>query len=322
MLLAGIWWWGVRRSRQSPGNAELRESTAGIGAVSGHAAGPVDDEPSPSPRMHDGSRDWGVPPLEPLNVHTADFEPVEFDDLPMTAQTDPLETTFDLGVAEREAAASKYVRVPTLRMNDVVRAAAEESPSKIPAQPESAAPAPRAPRLSPAQGPAPPPPQPEAQAPPQSSTAPTASPAQGPNACETQRIVSVRVCAPGDMRWAGSDLMAALERHGLAHGRYQVFHRRHSDGRTLFCAASLIEPGTFDIARMPAEEFRGLTLFAVLPGPAEPVQTLEALIATAAGLAETLHGVVQDSKGATLSQQRAEALREDVSRFQSQLTMN
>jgi cell division protein ZipA len=300
LLLAGIWWWGVRRSRQSPGNAELRESTAGIGAVSGHAAGPVDDEPSP--RMHDGSRDWGVPPLEPLNVHTADFEPVEFEDLPMTAQTDPLETTFDLGVAERESAASRYVRVPTLRMNDVVPIAVEESPSEIAAQPESAAPAPAAS--------------------PPAAPAPTASSAQGPNACETQRIVSVRVCAPGDMRWAGSDLMAALEKHGLAHGRYQVFHRRHSDGRTLFCAASLIEPGTFDIARMPEEEFRGLTLFAVLPGPAEPVQTLESLIATAAGLAETLHGVVQDSKGATLSQQRAEALREEVSRFQSQLTMN
>jgi len=101
--------------------------------------------------------------------------------------------------------------------------------------------------------------------------------------------------------------MAALEEHGLAHGRYQVFHRRHSDGRTVFCAASLIEPGTFDIARMPEEEFRGLTLFAVLPGPVEPVQTLELMIATAAGLAQCLHGVVQDSKGVTLSQQRAEA---------------
>ncbi len=43
--------------------------------------------------------------------------------------------------------------------------------------------------------------------------------------------------------------MAALELHGLAFGRYQVFHRKHSDGRSLFCVASLIEPGTFDLAR-------------------------------------------------------------------------
>jgi cell division protein ZipA len=116
--------------------------------------------------------------------------------------------------------------------------------------------------------------------------------------------------------------MAALENHGLAYGRYQVFHRRHSDGRTLFCAASLVEPGTFDLARMPEEQFRGLTLFAVLPGPAEPLQTLDALIQTAGELAETLRGVVQDSKGVPLSQQRAEALREDVARFQAMLTMS
>jgi cell division protein ZipA len=110
-----------------------------------------------------------------------------------------------------------------------------------------------------------------------------------------------------------------LENHGLAHGRYQVFHRKLSDGRTLFCAASLVEPGTFDIARMPKEEFRGLTLFAVLPGPADMLQTLDALVETARELAETLHGTLQDSKGMPLTLERAAALREDVVRFQALL---
>src|SRR5271168_3208481 len=27
VLLAGIWWWGARRSAQAPGNAQLRETT-------------------------------------------------------------------------------------------------------------------------------------------------------------------------------------------------------------------------------------------------------------------------------------------------------
>jgi cell division protein ZipA len=99
-----------------------------------------------------------------------------------------------------------------------------------------------------------------------------------------------------------------------------VFHRKHNDGRTLFCAASLVEPGTFDIARMPEEEYRGLTLFAVLPGPADALETLDTLIATAADLADTLQGAVQDATGAPLSSQRAEALREDVARFQESLS--
>jgi FtsZ-interacting cell division protein ZipA len=146
-----------------------------------------------------------------------------------------------------------------------------------------------------------------------------ATPPQVPNISETQRIVTIRVCAAGESRWAGLDLMSALENHGLAYGRYSVFHRKHSDGRTLFCAASLIEPGTFDIALMPQEEYRGLTLFAVLPGPCDSLQTLDAIIETAAELAQALRGTVQDSKGLPLSQQRAEALREDVARFQASL---
>jgi FtsZ-interacting cell division protein ZipA len=134
-----------------------------------------------------------------------------------------------------------------------------------------------------------------------------------------QRIVTIRVCTVGEARWSGNQLMAALELHGLAFGRYQVFHRKHVDGRSLFCAASLIEPGTFDILEMPDQEFRGVTLFAVLPGPSEPLETIDELVGTARGLAEELSGMVQDSNGMPMSPQRAAALREDIARFQASL---
>ena len=87
-----------------------------------------------------------------------------------------------------------------------------------------------------------------------------------------------------------------------------------------FCAASLVEPGAFNLSKMPQEEFRGLTLFAILPGPLEPLLTLDAVIETAGGLASALHGTLQDAHGDPLSMQRAEALRRDVARFQAQLT--
>jgi cell division protein ZipA len=152
---------------------------------------------------------------------------------------------------------------------------------------------------------------------PESSSA--ASPAQAPNASEQQKIVTVRVCAPGEVRWSGATLLSALELHGLAYGRYQVFHRRHVDGRSLFCVASLIEPGTFEPARMMTQEFRGITLFAVLPGPVEPLLTVDELLGAARGLAQELSGMVQDHKGMPLSPQRAAALRDDVARFQASL---
>ena len=113
--------------------------------------------------------------------------------------------------------------------------------------------------------------------------------------------------------------MHALESLGLAYGQYQVYHRKHGDGRSVFCVASLVEPGTFDAAAMPEQEFRGVTFFAVLPGPLAPLEALDALVATARDLARELGGTMQDAKGIPYSPQRAAALREEVGRFQALL---
>jgi cell division protein ZipA len=271
-LLAGIWWWTARRSNQTPGNAELRESVVGKPANSAPAAPTLDSRYADSDdeaesgdtefgRSPPESRDWGVPPFEPLNIRTAEFDQVPVLDGPMMVHADPL---------------------------PVIQPDTAPPPSPAPSAPAGA-----------------------------SIAAPPSA-----NASDLQRIVTIRVCAVGETRWSGAQLMAALETHGLAFGRYQVFHRKHTDGRSLFCVASLIEPGTFDVAEMADQEFRGITLFAVLPGPVEPLETMNELFGTARGLAEELSGMVQDGKGMPLSPQRAAALREDIARFQAQLPGN
>ena len=63
----------------------------------------------------------------------------------------------------------------------------------------------------------------------------------------------------------------------------------------------------------------GVSLFAVLPGPLEPLHTVDVLLATARDLAKELAGTLQDAKGLPFSPQRAAALREDVARFQASL---
>jgi FtsZ-interacting cell division protein ZipA len=131
-------------------------------------------------------------------------------------------------------------------------------------------------------------------------------------AAEMKRIVTLRISALKDAPWNGVDLMTALEDHGLAHGRYQVFHRKHADGRTMFCAASLVEPGSFDLALMPRQEFRGVSLFAILPGPLPPAQTFDAMLGAAEELALALNGVVQDAAGQPLTPERTAALRLEV----------
>ena len=305
LFIMGIWWWGSRRSRQAPGNAELRESTiaAPVGMHAPVAAGVETD----GLELRAGTRDWGVPPLEPLNIRTADFEPVNVE--PLSIAPEP-----HVPAAARGEPPAPEQAAPAAGGGTAAEAPAQPAPavvtSPLAAPPPTLA-APR-PSATPAHVSA---------APAVADTAATGTHAEGPNPSQTQRIITIRVGAVGESRWQGSALLAALEHHGMAFGRYQVFHRRHSDGRTLFCAASLVEPGTFDVSQMPRQEFRGVTLFAVLPGPIEPLQTLNELILAAGQLATTLHGNVQDSKGRPLTQRQAEAIREDVAQFQSMLSV-
>jgi cell division protein ZipA len=321
LLLAGIWWWGARRSRQAPGNAGLREpvipkpapvrATEDAGMTE-HTA--FDQDPAPRDR-DPAARTWGVPPFEPLSIRTAEFdEPPAVEPMSSRAQPFKSEPFHAEPWADASAATVADARAAP---SEPWPAMAEAAVPALPSEPWPAMPEAEVPALPSEPWPA----MPEAEAP-----APIAPPAANAGAvadpAELQHIVSIRVCAPTDTQWAGIDLLAALENHGMAHGRYSVFHRKHSDGRTQFCAASLVEPGTFSLASMPHQEFRGLTLFAVLPGPVEPLQTLDALIETAGALAQTLDGTLQDSDGLPLTVQRAEALRAQVARLQSLPPMN
>jgi cell division protein ZipA len=274
-LLAAIWWWSARRSAQSPGNPELREPTPPLDP---RYANSNDEDMRAQPRP----RDWGVPPFEPLSIHTAEFDHVPVFAGPILINAEP--------ALLPDSVASP---MPITAQAGAAAAAAEEPTDIFAAPAVTSRPAPPAGAIG-------------------GNTA-------ARNAAELQRIVTIRVCAVGEGRWSGGQLMAALELHGLAFGRYQVFHRKHGDGRSLFCVASLVEPGTFDLAEMADQEFRGVTLFAVMPGPTTPLETLDELIGTARGLAQELSGMVQDNNGMPLSPQRAAAVREDIAHFQASL---
>jgi cell division protein ZipA len=328
LAIGAIWWWSARRSAQAPGNAELRESTVVPVPAPGAAEAPHTEKraptsgasrlgearassaesraaagearASPLERASPVERaEWSISPLEPLSIRTADFEDVPDMELPMLTRPDPLDITQDLGTVRAAAEPS------------APKSAGPAAPSAAPAmQPGGAA---HIPTLASPPGASPPRPR---ASPESSDRLDAVAPA---NSSERQKIVTLRVCAVGETRWSGAALMSTLEQHGLAYGRYQVYHRKHIDGRSIFCVASLIEPGTFDAARMANDQFRGVSMFAVLPGPLEPLQTVDALFATARELARELTGTVQDVKGIPFSPQRVAALREDVARFQAQL---
>ena len=141
---------------------------------------------------------------------------------------------------------------------------------------------------------------------------PEMAPARGPE----EKIVTLRLAAPPLERFGGNELVEALLAAGLEHGKFSIFHKSTPEGATLFSVASLVEPGTFDLERVATRRFPGVSLFAVLPGPTEAGAILEDMIATGRQLAERLHGILQDERGAPMTAQRLADLRAAVSEWQ------
>ncbi len=131
-----------------------------------------------------------------------------------------------------------------------------------------------------------------------------------------QKIFALRVVAGGGGHFAGGRVLEAMHAEGLRFGRYDVFHCLHGDGRPVFSVASLKEPGTFDVAAMPATQYPGVLIFAVLPGPVTAAEAFDEMVFTARALATQLGGALADDKGAPLTAQRAGRLREEAIEFE------
>jgi cell division protein ZipA len=145
---------------------------------------------------------------------------------------------------------------------------------------------------------------------------PAPAPEPPPRKPASQKIVAVRVVAATGAQFAGEQLLDVLAADGFTFGRYQIFHRLDEGGRPMVSLASLKEPGTFDPAAMPGTSFRGVALFAVMPGPLPGLRAFDELIVTARALAATLGGQLQDERGGPLTLARIGQLREDVAEFE------
>jgi cell division protein ZipA len=132
-----------------------------------------------------------------------------------------------------------------------------------------------------------------------------------------QKVLALRIVSAAAAPFPGRTLREAIESQGLAFGRHRIFHRLHGDGRAVFSLASLKEPGTFDRATMDEASFRGVAMFAVLPGPLDGERAFDELVAAARAIAARLGGLLQDERGVALGVARAGQLREDAAAFGS-----
>jgi FtsZ-interacting cell division protein ZipA len=64
---------------------------------------------------------------------------------------------------------------------------------------------------------------------------------------------------------------------------------------------------------MDSQFYRGLNLFAVLPGPLPPRDTIDKLLLAGHTIAQRLRGELQDSRGEPLTEARVAEMRREAS---------
>ena len=133
-----------------------------------------------------------------------------------------------------------------------------------------------------------------------------------------QKIVTLRLIARDGGAFKGDELVLSMRGIGLRHGKFGIFHRYdgNDEERTVFSAASLVEPGSFDLANIKDQELPGISLFLVLPGPVDSVEAFDMMMECARTLTQSLDGELLDESGSTLSIQRERYMREEVIQYQ------
>lgn len=133
-----------------------------------------------------------------------------------------------------------------------------------------------------------------------------------------QKIMTLRLIGRNKKPFQGDELILSMRGIGLRHGQFGIFHRYdgNDESRTVFSAASLVEPGSFDLANIKDQQIPGISLFLVLPGPVESVEAFDLMMATARALSQSLDAELLDESGSTLSIQRERYLREEIIQFQ------
>lgn len=138
-----------------------------------------------------------------------------------------------------------------------------------------------------------------------------------------QKIVTLRIVARHHGTFAGDELALSLRGVGMRHGKFGIFHQFDGidETKSVFCAASLVEPGSFDLTNLKEQRIPGISLFMVLPGPLDGLKAFDLMILAARALSQSLDADLLDESGSTLSIQRERYLREEVIQFEHEISV-
>lgn len=133
-----------------------------------------------------------------------------------------------------------------------------------------------------------------------------------------QKIVTLRVVAKNKGAFKGDELILSLRGIGMRSGKFGIYHRYdgNDESRTIFSAASLVEPGSFDLANIKEQEIPGISIFMIIPGPVDAAEAFDLMMQAARALTQTIDAELLDESGSTLSVQRERYMREEIIQFQ------
>ena len=135
-----------------------------------------------------------------------------------------------------------------------------------------------------------------------------------------EKVISLRIIGRDTADFAAEDAILALREAGLQHGRFGIFHRLHdsddADSDTVFAAANLVEPGSFDLRNLRDQRLPGLSFFMLRPGPGRGVDAYDRMVEVARSIAITLEGDLLDGDGNPFSIQRERFLRDELIQYE------
>jgi cell division protein ZipA len=128
----------------------------------------------------------------------------------------------------------------------------------------------------------------------------------------------LRVVAKNKGAFKGDELILSLRGIGMRSGKFGIYHRYdgNDESRTVFSAASLVEPGSFDLKNIKEQEIPGISIFMIIPGPLDAAEAFDLMMQSARALSQGLDAELLDESGSTLSIQRERYMREEVIQFQ------
>ena len=111
----------------------------------------------------------------------------------------------------------------------------------------------------------------------------------------------------------GMDILRSLNHVGMTFGEMGIFHKvvENDSGivETLFSAANMYEPGSFNLQKIEAERCRGLVFFMELPTMIDDGVALETFLTATEQVAKVLEGAIYKNPKELLDDDFLDALR-------------